>query len=70
MLREEPGQLIGDLASSLEISIDVARALVKPMIGTVLETSGVRRGTRYYLIGEAPAEDDDDARESESDGKD
>jgi hypothetical protein len=30
---------------------------VKPLVGSTVETRGVRRGTRYYPAGEAPSEE-------------
>jgi hypothetical protein len=56
LLKQEPGQQIGGIASSLGLPVELTQTLVKPMIGKDLETRGVRRGTRYYPIGEAPPE--------------
>jgi hypothetical protein len=53
-LRDEPGQPIGGIASSRGLPVDIAQTLVKPMVGTTLETRRVRRGMRYYVAGEAP----------------
>ena len=57
VLAAEPGLLIGGIASSLDVSIEVAQALVKPLVGSEIETRGVRRGMRYYRMGEAPPEE-------------
>jgi hypothetical protein len=61
----EPGQMIGGIASSIDVPVEFAQHMVRPMIGEELETRGVRRGTRYYVKGQAPAEDQDD----ETDGQ-
>jgi hypothetical protein len=68
ILRTEPGQPVGGIASSLGVPIDLAQTLVRPMIGTDLETRGVRRGTRYYLSGDAPPEEIEDELEAEEIG--
>jgi len=66
VLRNEPGQQIGGIASALAVPIDLAQTLVRPMIGKELETRGIRRGMRYYVTGEAPPEEPAD---EEGDGK-
>jgi hypothetical protein len=48
------------IASSLGVPIDISQTRVKPMVGTELETRGVRRGTRYYVAGEAPPDEEAD----------
>jgi hypothetical protein len=68
LLREEPGQPIGSIASSLGESVSIAQMVVRPMVGHDVETRGVRRGTRYYLMGEAPPEDDEEAAEAHGRG--
>jgi hypothetical protein len=57
LLKEEPGQTMGSIASSLEVPIDVAQMLVRPLVGVELETRGEKRGTRYYVMGDAPDEE-------------
>ena len=59
ILREEPGQPIGGIASALGVPVEIAQALIRPLVGKTLETRGVRRGMRYYLQGEAPPDEDD-----------
>ena len=39
--------------------VEIAKIVVRPLVGSELETSGVRRGTRYYPEGEAPPTDDE-----------
>jgi len=63
LIRSDPGQPIGGIASSLGVPIELAQTVVKPLIGAELETRGVRRGTRYYLTGEAPPSEDEILRE-------
>jgi hypothetical protein len=65
LLRQEPGLQIGGIASSLGIPIDIAQPIVRPLVGPTLETRGVRRGTRYYLVGEAPPEEPEGSEEPE-----
>jgi hypothetical protein len=59
LVRAEPGQQIGGIASSLGVPIEIAQMVVRPLVGSELDTSGVRRGTRYYPVGEAPPSDDE-----------
>jgi hypothetical protein len=59
-LRQEPGQPIGGIASTLGVPIDLAQTLVRPLIGKDVDTRGVRRGLRYYAMGEAPPEESPD----------
>jgi hypothetical protein len=59
LLAKVPGQPVGGIASTLGVPIDVAQTLIRPLVGKTLETRGVRRGTRYYLIGQAPPEEDE-----------
>jgi hypothetical protein len=59
--RENPGQQIGGIASSLGVPIDIAQSLIRPIVGTTVEPRGVRRGTKYYVAGEAPPEDEESA---------
>lgn len=48
VVRESEGLKINDIASLLGVSIDVAKVIVHPLVGTTLRTEGVRRGTRYF----------------------
>jgi len=58
ILADDPGQPIGGIASSLGVPIDIAQSLIRPMVGSTVETRGFRRGTKYYVAGEAPPEED------------
>jgi hypothetical protein len=51
VVRESEGLKISDVARLLGISTEMAKVVVRPMIGEQLRTEGVRRGTRYYLAG-------------------
>jgi hypothetical protein len=53
----EPGLQIGGIASAVGVEVDMAQVLVKPLVGQQLVTRGVKRGTRYYVPGDAPPED-------------
>jgi hypothetical protein len=66
ILRKEPGQPIGGIASALDVPVEIAQALVRPMVSKTLETRGVRRGARYYLAGEAPPKEGREADENEA----
>lgn len=46
--RESEGLKIADIASLLGVSIDVAKVVVHPLVGTKLRTEGTRKGTRYF----------------------
>lgn len=59
----EPGLQIGGIASSLGVEVEMAQLLVKPLVGQDLITRGIKRGTRYYLPEDAPAEETTDAAE-------
>jgi hypothetical protein len=65
LLRAEPGQQIGGLASSLGVPIDVAQTIVRPLVGDEVVTRGSRRGTRYYLRDDAPPEEADEGEGDE-----
>ena len=58
ILAVSPGQPIGGVASSLGVPVDLAQMIVRPMVGSKVETTGVRRGTVYYRAGEAPPEEE------------
>jgi hypothetical protein len=44
----DEGLKINDIADLLGVSIDVAKVVVYPLIGTKLRTEGVKKGTRYF----------------------
>lgn len=48
VVRESEGLKIADIASLLGVSIDVAKVVVHPLVGSQLRTEGTRKGTRYF----------------------
>jgi len=54
MVQEQPAMKIGEIAKRLGIATDLAQLVVRPLVGTQLETMGAKRATRYYLLGAAP----------------
>jgi DNA-binding transcriptional ArsR family regulator len=55
LLGQQPGMTMQELAEVLGVSVAVAQLAVRPLIGAELETTGRRKGTKYYRNGEAPA---------------
>jgi len=54
VVRREPGLMVGEVADRLEVPTEMAKIVVRPLVGTDLRTPGKRKGTRYYpLEGEA-----------------
>lgn len=49
LVAESEGLKIGDIASLLGVSVDMAKVIVRPLIDVELRTTGVRKGTKYYL---------------------
>ena len=49
VVSDSEGLKITDIASLLGISIDMAKVVVRPLVGPRLRTTGVKRGTRYYI---------------------
>lgn len=43
-----PGLAIGGIASSLGVDVEVAKTLVRPLVGNELRTEGAKRGTKYF----------------------
>jgi hypothetical protein len=55
LLSEHPGLTVISLAQLLGIEVPVAQLVVKPMLDKgELETTGVRKSTKYFLKGTAP----------------
>jgi hypothetical protein len=54
LIREKPGLKMREIASELGVPVQIAQVVVYPLVGSVLETTGVKKGTRYYLPGAAP----------------
>ena len=44
------GLKVGDLAKALGISVDLAKVVVKPLVGAHFRVSGIKRAARYHLI--------------------
>lgn len=55
ILAAEPGLRIGEIADRLGVRVELAQVIVRPLVvsGDV-ETTGERKGTRYYLRGQGP----------------
>lgn len=49
LVGESEGLRITDIGKLLGVSTDMAKLVVKPLVGKDLKTTGNRRGTRYYL---------------------
>jgi hypothetical protein len=54
VLERNPGLRVGEIAEQLGVPVEVAKVVVKPFVGDLLETTGAKKGTRYYLKGQAP----------------
>lgn len=54
IVKAEPGLLMGGIASSLGVPVEVAQLVVRPLVGDKLVTRGERRGARYYAPEDAP----------------
>lgn len=49
VVRREPGLAIGGIASSMGVPIDIAKPLVRDLVGDgALKAEGVKRGMKYY----------------------
>lgn len=55
LVKASPGMKIGEIASELGIPVEVAKIVVRPLaVDGDLETTGAKRGTRYYVKGATP----------------
>ena len=54
LVAESDGLRIPDIAELLGVSVDMAKLVVKPLVGEQFEIKGVKRGARYYMKGQAP----------------
>ena len=55
LVRDHPGLTIISLAQLLSVEVTVAQLIVKPLLESgELATTGVRRGTKYYIAGGVP----------------
>ena len=51
VIREaEQGLKVGDIARVLGVSVDLAKVVIRPLVGVRLRAQGVRRGTHYFVI--------------------
>lgn len=56
IVEKDPGIKIADIGQGLGVPIEMAQIVVRPLLADkTLETTGAKRGTRYYLRGAAPA---------------
>lgn len=49
VIGESEGLKISDIAKLLGVSVDMAKVIVRPLIGDKLRIEGIKRGARYYL---------------------
>jgi len=54
IVSQEPGLKISEIADRLGVPTDLAQLLMRPLIADRFDTTGVKRGTRYYPKGTAP----------------
>jgi len=50
LVREQPGLRIADIAKLLGVSVDMAKLIVKPLVGRRVRLEGAARGARYYPL--------------------
>jgi len=50
LIREHPGLRVADIANLLGVSVDMAKLIVKPLVGTHLRLEGAARGARYFPL--------------------
>src|SRR5262249_31731445 len=48
IVESDSGLRIGDIATALGISIDLAKLVIKPMVGKEIMMTGATRGARYF----------------------
>jgi predicted nucleotide-binding protein len=48
------GLRVPDIAELLGVSIEMAKLIVRPLVGPQLEVRGIKRGAKYYIKGAAP----------------
>jgi hypothetical protein len=49
LLHPTDGLRVTDIAKAAGVSVELAKLIVRPMVGTELRSDGQTRGTRYYL---------------------
>lgn len=52
LISEQRGLRIADIANLLGVSVDMAKLIVKPLLGHRVRLEGAARGARYFPIGE------------------
>jgi hypothetical protein len=53
IIEQSEGLRVVDIARLLGVSVDMAKVVVAPMIGTEFDVRGKTRGARYYIKGKA-----------------
>lgn len=61
LLERSEGLKVSDIATLLGVSIDMAKLVVRPLVGDHLDVHGIKRGAKYYLKGHLPGERSDRA---------
>ena len=54
LVEKAKGLKIGEIAERLGVPTEMASLIVRPLVGNGLETTGTRKGTRYWIAGTAP----------------
>jgi hypothetical protein len=54
IVERSPGLKISEIAEELGVATEVARLVVRPLVGDPLSTTGVKKGTKYYIVGDEP----------------
>ena len=55
LVEQSEGLRVVDIAQLLGVSVDMAKVVVGPMIGTEFDVRGKTRAARYYTKGKTPA---------------
>jgi hypothetical protein len=50
LVADSDGLRIGDIAEGLGISVELAKVVVRPLVGEKLEMKGVKKGAKYYAM--------------------
>ena len=48
VIGEGEGLRVTDIAELLGVSVDMAKLVVRPLVGAQVEMKGIRRGAKYY----------------------
>ena len=49
IVSDSEGLKMTDIAKLLGVSVDMAKVVVRPLVGDTLRIEGVKRGAKYYL---------------------